>query len=471
MNRLFSKIFLFFLLTIMTFVSCASTSVEENLYDSVEAKIDPKTKKVYDFEGMNIIIGDWYTNPSENPRTPAEKSLKDWRDWSCNTYNMNIQQQKVWGPQGYFDMVLNYCVANAGEGDNSQIYDPEKNYVFIIDESIAQKGVKAGLFYDLSKISNISYYDMVKYNQAAVMKLTRGLSFYSFGWEMNEPLEGVYFNKRILTEHGYTAEYLYDLQAEGKWTWETFEEMCKNLTRDTDNDGIIDQYAMSSFNTEFSYLALDSNGAPLIGRDANGKYFNNAGSDKAMEAWNWIAHMVQNYQLPQAEGASWDYFYTAFQNGETAFLADQEYNAQPGGRFNTQMTDDWGFVCFPLGPSGDGVYKTLHDSNMCIIPSVYDAERVENIAKAVDLWLEPTPGYEGPDAWKEEYYAGFRDSRGVDETLELMAATPNPRFDTLIPGLSQGDMIFGVWGGWATPEEAYENSKNVWQSIIDDCNR
>ena len=175
------------------------------------------------------------------------------------------------------------------------------------------------------------------------------------------------------------------------------------------------------------------------------------------------------YQLPQAEGASWDYFYTAFQNGEVAFLADQEYNAQPNGKF-ASMADDFGFVCFPLGPSGDGVYKTIHDTNMCIIPSCYDHERAEKIAKAVDLWLEPTPGYDTPDAWKEGYYAGFRDSRAVDETLELMAQTPNPRFDTLIPGIDR-NMIWQICGGWQTPTEAYEESKNVLQGLLDDCNR
>ena len=50
-----------------------------------------------------------------------------------------------------------------------------------------------------------------------------------------------------------------------------------------------------------------------------------------MEAFNWIAHMFKTYQLPQPEGAAWDYFFQAFVNGETAFMCHQEYNAQPNG--------------------------------------------------------------------------------------------------------------------------------------------
>lgn len=427
-------------------------------YASVEIQTDD-SGKVYDFGGMDIIIGDWWSNPDAAAASKQQEDLNTWRQFSNDVYNMSVVQKSVsgWGSNPQF--VSNFCITGGDE-----------NYVFIIDGRSAITGVKANLFYDLSKIKSVNYHDSSKYDQGVVMRLAKGDSFYAFSWGKPEPKNGLFFNKRILEENGYDPNLPYDLQKEGKWTWETFEEMCKKMTRDTDNDGVIDQYAMSSFNTEFTYAALDSNGGGIVKRDAAGKYYLDAGSEKSMEAWNWIAHMWQNYQLPQAEGANWDYFYTAFINGETAFLADQEYNGQPNGRFSS-MTDDWGFVCFPLGPSGDGIYKTLHDSNMCVIPSCYDEKRAEKIAKAVDLWLEDTPGYDGPDAWKEGFYAGFRDSRAVDETLELMAKTPNPRFDTLISGLSQGDMIWGICGGYMTPAEAWEGAKNQWQALVDECNR
>ena len=52
-----------------------------------------------------------------------------------------------------------------------------------------------------------------------------------------------------------------------------------------------------------------------------------------------------------------------------------------------------------------------------------------------------------------------------------MANTPNPRFDVLIPGLNQGDMVWGITGGSQTPAEAWEASKNQWQALVDECNR
>ena len=437
----------------------AAKKKKDDPYKKVVKQKDPKTKKVYDFKGMEVIYADWWSDPDRQPASKQEEDLFAWRDWTYDAYNFKVKQMAVcgWGSNPQF--VSNFCISGGDE-----------NYVFTIDGRSATTGVKANLFYDLSKIKSVNYKDANKYEQGTVNLLKKGDSFYGFNLGKPEPRNGVFFNKRILQENGYDPDYPYDLQKEGKWTWETFEDMCKKLTKDTDNDGVIDQYAMSSFNSEFSYAALDSNGGSIIGRDANGNYFNNAGSEKSMEAWNWIAHMFATYQLPQGEGANWDYFYTAFLNGETAFLADQEYNAQPNGRLSV-MKDDWGFVCFPKGPSGDGKYHTIHDTNMWVLPSVYDGDRANKIMKIVDFYTDDVPGYDSPDSWKDGYYAGFRDARAVDETLQLMMDTPNPRFDTLISGLNQGDMVWGITGGYQTPQEAYESCKNSWQSLIDDCNK
>jgi len=32
-------------------------------------------------------------------------------------------------------------------------------------------------------------------------------------------------------------------------------------------------------------------------------------------------------------------------------------------------------------------------------------------------------------------------------------------------------MVWGITGGYQTPQEAYESCKNSWQSLIDDCNK
>ena len=158
-----------------------------------------------------------------------------------------------------------------------------------------------------------------------------------------------------------------------------------------------------------------------------------------------------------------------FINGETAFMADQEYNAQPNGKLSN-MVDDWGFVCFPLGPNGGTTYRTIHDSNMTVIPSCYDDTRAENIAKAVDLWLEQTPGYDSPDSWKEGYYAGFRDTRAVDETIQYMMDNSVPWKAWLIPGLNYSPVAWDICGG-RDPIETIEARTPELQAALDEMNK
>lgn len=450
-------------ITLMSPCFAAKKAKKNNAYKDVVKEKDPVTKKVYDFKGMSIVLGDWWSDPTAPAASKQQEDQKAFREWTQNTYNVKIVQQASasWNSQPQF--VANYCMTGSS-GD-------EDLYVFCIDGRSINVGIKADLFYDLSKITTVNYKDDSIYDQSVVNLLKKGESFYTFNFGKPEPREGIFFNKRLLQEAGYDPDYPYDLQKEGKWTWETFEQMCQNLTRDTDNDGVIDQYAMSSFYTCFTANALDSNNGSKISRDKNGKFYNNAGSDESMEAFNWIAYMFSKYQLPKDEDAAWDYFFQAFVSGRTAFMCHQEYNAQPGGALSG-MTDDWGFVCFPLGPSNTGKeYRTIHDTPMWVIPSCYDAETVNKMAKAVELYNLPVPGYDGPDAWKEGFYAGFRDSRAVDETLVLMAQHPNPRYDQLISGISAEDMCNSICWGWRTPQEEYEAIYNVWQGLLDDVNR
>ncbi|MCF0242068.1 MAG: extracellular solute-binding protein, partial [Treponema sp.] len=351
--------------------------------------------------------------------------------------------------------VANFCTTGGDE-----------NYVFVIDGRSISAGLKANLFYDLSKITSVDWSNK-KWVNSVRAKTTKGKAFYGCRPIAPEPRGGVFFNKRLLKEANIDPESIYDMQKKGTWTWESFEKMLKATTRDIDNDGVIDTFGMANLNGEFCHLAVMSNGSCWIDKDANGKYFSRIGDDKTIEAMEWTQKMVQLYEKPQPDGANWDWMYAAFINGEVAFQADQEYRV---GNI-ADMSDDWGFVCFPNGPKGDGKYRTLHDDNTYVIPGCYDKTTAENIAKIFDLWSDPTPGY-GDDAWKEDFYPRFRDERAVDETLQYMKDNGVVRYDTLISGLNLGAaFIWNVYPGFMTMQEGVETSANSIQSLIDEANR
>lgn len=415
--------------------------------------------KVYDFDGMVVRVADWWSNPkgllNEPAKSPAEEDTNKFRQFVMNTYNCDIDQFGIGGWGSHPQTVANFCTTGGDE-----------NYVFVIDGRSISAGLKANLFYDLSKITSVDWSNK-KWVNSVRAKTTKGKAFYGCRPIAPEPRGGVFFNKRLLKEANIDPESIYDMQKKGTWTWESFEKMLKATTRDIDNDGVIDTFGMANLNGEFCHLAVMSNGSCWIDKDANGKYFSRIGDDKTIEAMEWTQKMVQLYEKPQPDGANWDWMYAAFINGEVAFQADQEYRV---GNI-ADMSDDWGFVCFPNGPKGDGKYRTLHDDNTYVIPGCYDKTTAENIAKIFDLWSDPTPGY-GDDAWKEDFYPRFRDERAVDETLQYMKDNGVVRYDTLISGLNLGAaFIWNVYPGFMTMQEGVETSANSIQSLIDEANR
>ena len=463
MKKLSKVIFALAAVCTLTAVGCSkkeggsSAKGGSKEYQGVKAQKDPATKKVYDFGGMEVTIYDWWSNPDAPVVSKQQEDEKAFRQWMMDTYNFKVVQTNLAGWGEHPTEVANYCITG---GDDAR--------VFIVDGRSAISGLNANFWADLSKIPNVNWSDK-KWNKAVLNVLKNGDSFYAFAYGKPEPKHCIFWNKRILQENGYDPDVIYDLQKEGKWTWAKFEEMCANLTKDTNNDGVIDQYAMASFNTEFTWAALHANGGSIVEQDSNGKYYLNLESDNSMEALNWVKSMFVNYQLPQAEGAQWDYFKTAFTNGEVAFYVNHEYDAQPNGLLAT-MKDDWGMACFPLGPNGDGKLFTMNQDNMWAIPNCYSQDKVNKIMKIMDLWTTTTPGYEDEDAWKEGYYAGFRDTRAVDETIQYMMDNSVPWKAWLIPGLNYQPVSWDICAG-NDPAEVIEARKPELQAALDEMNK
>lgn len=413
---------------------------------------------VIDLGGMEITVCDWWSSDwhDDEPTTAAGEATYDYRTWLEETYNFKIVQRNATTWNDSPSDFTNFATTGGDE-----------NYVWILRAGAYLAPFKAGLFYDLSTLDCLNFSDE-KWNGTITSLLSKDGGIYGMRPEKAEPRKGVFFNKRLLNDAGVDPEEIYDLQAKGEWTWEAFEALCEKLTRDTDNDGVIDRYAMMSFSSHLLPAALVSNGAGFVQVDENGKYYNAAETDAFLEAMNWVMDMVSKYEMKAPEGAEWNYFESAFINGEVALQVHEDYFA--GSLAN--MEDDYGFVFFPKGPRAK-TYLYAPSDNIMVIPACYDADRAWKIAFAYNLFTNPTPGYTDSDDWKNGYYQKYRDERAVDETITMMRE-PEHQFvwySDMVTGYDLGSQyIWDVYAQATTPAEKAESMRGTWQAYIDEAN-
>lgn len=433
--------------------------------DSEESKVEPVDEEpvdegpVMDLEGMEIVIGDWWSSQEEaEPTNAMEEARSEYRDMIQKKYNFTMKQVAVSDWDGMQETITTTIIAE----------DPAAQ-IFLMAPSWIAAPLANGLIYDLSTLDSLDFSDS-KWIKNVTSVTTFGDSIYGMNAGIAEPKLGVFFNKRLFQEAGLDPNLPYDLQANGKWTWEEFEKICKVLTKDTNNDGITDTYAMASFSVDLFRGALTSNDARFIGKDADGKYYNATTEPNFLESIQWAVGLIEKgYEMPTPEDANWDWFVQAFPDAKVAMRVAEEYNTSG----MKEMEDDFGFVLFPKGPKSSDKYAVYFSDNIAVIPSCYDKETAEKIAFAFNLWTEPTPGYEDEDAWKDNYYTKFRDERAVDETLSMMYsdAVENNDYYGLISGLSAGDYIWDTYGLVNTPAEKIEEVSGLWKSLIEDANK
>lgn len=412
-----------------------------------------------DLGGVEIIIRDWWSGDPAEPTNDYEEARDEYREWIQETYNFTIKQTAIsdWTstPADFVD----YATTGGDE-----------YYAFILrDDPAITSAMATGLMYDLSTLDCLDFTDVKFTRNKLHEQYSKGDAIYAMFAGYSEPRTGVYFNKRLLTEAGIDPETIYDMQADGTWTWDAFDELMNTVHRDTDNDGVIDVYGLTLNEGNMTTAAVFSNNGSYVGKNADGYYYN-LESAETLEALEWAVEMYTKYDQHDPEGAEWDYYKEEFVNGQAAFMVDDEYCGTPGN-FLQDMEDEVGFVMFPKGPKAD-TYVNVWSNNPVAIPACYDAEKAWKIAFAWNLYTDQPAGY-------EDYMdlsaarAGIFDSRAVDETITMMMSPEHGTiaFHGLIPNLNLGpDFVWGVVPNTVV-SEAVEAIRDTWKAYVDEANQ
>ena len=414
----------------------------------------------YDLGGMEIIVRDWWSSGEEaEPTSDYEEARLEYREWLQETYNFTLTQVAIsdWGstPSDFVE----YATTGGDE-----------NYIWILrDDPATTSAMATGLMYDLSTLDCLDFSEDKFQENKLHEQYSIGDSVYAMYAGKSEPRTGLFFNKRILEEAGIDPESIYDMQADGTWTWDAWLDIMDQVQRDVDNDGVIDIYGVTMNNSSLTNASVFSNGGEYVGKADDGSYVLRLTDAETVEGLDFALKVFQNYTADYGADAQWDAYKEGFNNGVAAFMVEDQYCANPGGFIN-EMEDDFGFVMFPKGNQLDH-YVNCWSNNPVAIPSCYDEQKAWNLAFAWNLWNDPVPGYEDYDDLSA-FYTAMRDTRSVDETIVMMRSADYGMitYDGMIPNLQRGNDFTYSFGSWSVVSESVDAIKDTWQAYVDAAN-
>jgi ABC-type glycerol-3-phosphate transport system substrate-binding protein len=417
-------------------------------------------------KGMNIVVGNYWAdyNTTKNPPTAQwngsesqEKTL-EWRKRIQQEFGFTMEEKNIasWNemPQVAATSIM------AGRPAAS---------VFVVQADWAMSLQKQNLLAPVSDSKVITWSEknkIVDVNQMINKLFTFKGKTYAFQFGYGGSLHGqvIFFNKRLFKEAGLSENLPYDLQKSGKWTWDEFLKICKSLTRDTNNDGRMDTYAMTAdLSTEILDIFVAGNNAEYVTRNNAGKLVNATNTTAFIEALQFAIRLQrEGVMMPKPEGAAWDWYKPMFNDGRVAMRMEQEYVRQD----IANMKDDWGMVLPPKGPKAKD-YVVFTDENVMVIPSTFKKDQVDAILFAVQAWNAPVDA-----RWQTGLYPVFRDIRVVDETMATIRDPKNQKFKNhiLVPGLNRGGIAWEMWWFDGEPAQLVESVSSSWNARIEDAN-
>ncbi|MCL2765653.1 MAG: extracellular solute-binding protein [Treponema sp.] len=421
--------------------------------------------------GMNIVLGNWWFdyNPARSPPTNQwvgsdyqERQL-DYRKRLLAQYNFTMVERNI---ASWNEM--------ASVAATSMMAGRPAASVFRLQPDWALALYRQNLLYPVSTRRSVNWNATtpVEWNQMVTQAFTFGGRTFAFaddyGWSRHAAV--VFFNKRLFREAGLDPDLPYNEQRAGTWTWERFLEISKRLTRDINNDGVIDIYAMpADLSTEILDALVSSNGAMYVGRDARGRLFNATNTPNFIEAVNFYMRLRDEGIMkpkPPGDGTPWNWHIPEFNDGRVAMRIDQDYLATGDLR---NMRDDWGMVLPPKGPRApNNNYVVFNDENVMVIPARgFTDAQVDAIVWAVQSWVTPVDAN-----WRLQEYPNFRDRRAVDETFAMIRDRRlwQWKYHLHVPGLQRGHIAWQIWGHDGEPAQLIEAVSQTWNALIADAN-
>ncbi len=209
--------------------------------------------------------------------------------------------------------------------------------VFMIPEGELEILVSLGALKDLGTlIKRDGSFDSDAYYEGAYMYGSIGDVQYALPYESVPTL--MFVNKTLLQKEGISMPG-------ADWTWEELLAICCKVTKDTDGDGVIDQFGCFDYGWR---EAVASNGALLFEKDGSAAYFTDPKVEAGVKFVRDLNRVNEGYGVTARE----------FDQGKVAFrpFAFSEYRTYKPYPWRIKKYSDfeWDCVKLPAGQGGQG---------------------------------------------------------------------------------------------------------------------
>lgn len=345
----------------------AVSEVEDKKEEDMTSVYGPYANENYDFNGMKFIFFyPWDRTPQKGTSDDVDRFLER-IEYFEKKWNFTVEWVEV-GWDNYIERYITTTMAG----------DPLGHFGYIISRDLYPSFISAGLAYPLSDLGVFDKYsdeypELLMKDSASLDGKTYAVAenFTSSSGGAGSNGTGVFFNTSLFDREGLESPY--ELYKNGEWTWDKMIELAKAATKDTDGDGEIDQWGLTGRYVPQAFVY--SNGGETL-KESNGEFKFGLLEDVAIEALDYYAKVSA---LPIWTGFdSWDQPMKAFAEGNIAMNINQWWTANS---YYKDMTDDWGWVPMPVGPSANGNEALFGDEAAYLwMPSCYDETEAKNAA-------------------------------------------------------------------------------------------
>ena len=195
------------------------------------------------------------------------------------------------------------------------------------------------------------------------------------------------YNRDIFAREGLPDAF--ELQQRGEWTWENFLDIAQRATKDTDGDGIVDQWGVDDLKSSTNVLwhILTSNKADFV-REENGAMVYGLDTPEAIQALQFWSDLINVYKVFPQTSATGNLYYQG--KASMAFVNIWAYKKD-------QLPSGSGLILYPKGPAANE-YNLVTGGTWFAIPSTTkDPEIVAKImVDVLCTWDETKSMYLDP---------------------------------------------------------------------------